>query len=199
MTSLLRAYNSALIRRPLVTQCATAAVLFGAGDLIAQQFVEKKGSNHDIARTTRMTVYGAFFFGPPMTWWYSTLNRISFSSPARALIYRVWLDQGLLTPLAVVYFYGSMCLLEGKIDEAIPRIQTAYVPTLLRNWAVYLPTQALNFAFVPPHLRLVTMCGVSLFWNTYLSVDNARQQKQVASAGDLPSDLKTAAYDTSSL
>lgn len=63
--------------------------------------------------------------------------------------------------------------------------------------AVYLPTQILNFSIVPPHLRLVTICGVSLFWSaflsclcgiggtdvglcedTYLSVANARQQKR---------------------
>ncbi|KXN90232.1 Protein SYM1 [Leucoagaricus sp. SymC.cos] len=183
MASLLRSYNAALIRRPLLTQCVTAAVLFGTGDVIAQQLVEKKGGQHDLHRTARLTVYGAFFFGPPMTAWYSLLNRLKFASPTRGLIYRVWLDQGLLTPVAVAYFYGSMSLLEGKVHEAVPRIQAAYVPTIIRNWAVYIPTQIINFSIVPPHLRLVTVCGVSLFWNTYLSVANAQHQKQLAVEG----------------
>lgn len=187
MASLLRSYNAALIRRPLFIQCVTAAVLFGTGDVIAQQLIEGRGSQHDLTRTTRMTVYGGLFFGPPMTWWYSLLNRIHFASPTRGLIYRVWLDQGILTPIAVAYFYGSMSLLEGKVHEAIPRIQAAYAPTILRNWAVYIPTQIVNFSLVPPQLRLVTVCGVSLFWNTYLSAANAQhQKKQQGEAADLP-------------
>jgi protein Mpv17 len=33
----------------MIAQCATAAVLFGAGDVIAQQAVEKKGKQHDVS------------------------------------------------------------------------------------------------------------------------------------------------------
>lgn len=31
-----------------MTQCATAALLFGAGDVIAQQAVDRKGLDHDV-------------------------------------------------------------------------------------------------------------------------------------------------------
>lgn len=47
-------YSAALIRRPLITQCATAAVLFGTGDVIAQQLVEKKGDKHDVGVCARV-------------------------------------------------------------------------------------------------------------------------------------------------
>ena len=33
----------------MMTQCITAAVLFGAGDVIAQQAVEGKGREHDVS------------------------------------------------------------------------------------------------------------------------------------------------------
>jgi hypothetical protein len=33
----------------MVAQCTTAAVLFGTGDVIAQQAIEKKGSKHDVS------------------------------------------------------------------------------------------------------------------------------------------------------
>jgi len=69
-------------------------------------------------------------------------------------------------------------VLEGKgLGGAADRISHAYVPTLLRNWAVYIPTQVINFAVVPPHLRFVFVGVVSLFWNTYLSSVNAREQR----------------------
>lgn len=36
------------MRRPMATQSVTAAVLFGAGDIVAQQAIEGKGKNHDV-------------------------------------------------------------------------------------------------------------------------------------------------------
>ncbi|EIW74980.1 hypothetical protein CONPUDRAFT_112921 [Coniophora puteana RWD-64-598 SS2] len=177
MASLLRMFNASLIRRPYTAQCATAAVLFGTGDIIAQQAIEKRGKNHDFARTARLTFYGGALFGPAITKWFQVLNRIQFSSPTKAVVYRVWLDQFLLTPGAVAFFFGSMSIMEGKgISGAQERISSAYVPTLLRNWGVFIPTQIINFAIVPPHLRFVVVSVVSLFWNTYLSATNARQQ-----------------------
>ncbi|KAJ7083226.1 hypothetical protein C8R44DRAFT_652312 [Mycena epipterygia] len=180
MASLFRAYNALLIRRPMLTQCATAAVLFGAGDIIAQQAVERKGKEHDFARTARLTFYGGAMFGPAMTKWYQLLNRIQFKSPTKAIVYRVWLDQCVLTPGAVIAFFASMAMLEGKPDQVVPRIGAGYVPTLLRNWAVFVPTQVINFWLVPPHLRFVVVSVVSLFWNTYLSVANAAAKKLAA-------------------
>jgi hypothetical protein len=41
--------STMLIRRPMLAQCGTAAVLFGAGDIIAQQAVEGKGKEHDVS------------------------------------------------------------------------------------------------------------------------------------------------------
>ncbi|KAJ7260580.1 hypothetical protein C8J57DRAFT_1514513 [Mycena rebaudengoi] len=180
MASMFRAYNALLIRRPMIAQCSTAAFLFGAGDIIAQQAVERKGKEHDFLRTARLSFYGGALFGPAMTKWYQLLNRLQFKNPTRGIVYRVWLDQFILTPGAVIFFFGSMALLEGKPEEAVPRIGAAYVPTLLRNWGVFIPTQIINFAFVPPHLRFVVVSVVSLFWNTYLSVANSLAKKESA-------------------
>ncbi|KAF9000092.1 hypothetical protein BDQ17DRAFT_1360096 [Cyathus striatus] len=177
MASLLRAYNALLIRRPMASQCATAGFLFGAGDVVAQQLIEKRGKEHDFLRTARLTFYGGALFGPCMTKWYQFLNRLKFSSPRKALIYRVYLDQLLLTPVAVAFFYGSMATLEARPFEAWDRIKKAYIPTIIRNWAVYVPVQLLNFSLVPPHLRLVFVSVVSLFWNTYLSSANSKYEK----------------------
>lgn len=52
-------YQARLAARPLFTQAVTTSILFGLGDTIAQQAVEKKGaSHHDLARTGRMCLYG---------------------------------------------------------------------------------------------------------------------------------------------
>ncbi|KAG1729961.1 uncharacterized protein EDB91DRAFT_1252840 [Suillus paluster] len=185
MASILRLYNAALIRRPMFAQSVTAAVLFGAGDVIAQQAIERQGKNHDFMRTARLTFYGGAFFGPALTKWYQLLNRIKFPSPTKAVMYRVWLDQAILTPVAVGFFFGTMSILEGKgISGAQDRISTAYTPTLIRNWGVFIPTQIINFAIVPHHLQFVVVSVVSLFWNTYLSAVNASSQHQEAIEAD---------------
>lgn len=55
----LRWYQAKLAQRPFATQVVTTAVLFGAGDCLAQQAVEKKGlAKHDLMRTVRMAGYG---------------------------------------------------------------------------------------------------------------------------------------------
>jgi hypothetical protein len=41
--------SAALIRRPMLAQCATAGFLFGFGDVIAQQLVEGRGKDHDVS------------------------------------------------------------------------------------------------------------------------------------------------------
>ncbi|RXW15711.1 hypothetical protein EST38_g10143 [Candolleomyces aberdarensis] len=220
MASLLRSYNSALLRRPMLVQCVTAAVMFGAGDVIAQQAVEGKGKKHDVISSNsspnvlRWYVHvhtqpylqpsptlnssaptppsrTGCMFGPIITKWYQFLNRLKFASPTKALLYRIYLDQALLTPVGVLFFYGSMSTLEGNWQKAYERIEEAYVPTLVRNWAVFIPTQLINFSVVPPHLRMVTVGFVSLFWNTYLSVANA----PLAAAAQAKALATTAALD----
>ncbi|KAL6305752.1 hypothetical protein BKA93DRAFT_824853 [Sparassis latifolia] len=175
MAALLQSFNAALVRRPMLTQCATSAVLFGSGDVVAQQAFEQKGREHDFARTARLAFYGGAIFGPLLTKWLQLLNRISFASPIKGV---VWMDQTMFTPAVIGIFFGSMTFLEGKgVAQAQERISDAYVPTLVRNWGVFVPAQALNFALVPPHLRFVAVGAVSLFWNSYLSAVNARNAR----------------------
>ena len=69
--------SASLVRRPMLTQCATSLTLFAAGDVVAQQLIEKKGfDKHDVsfraagyppmlsdcvsqfARTARLGFYG---------------------------------------------------------------------------------------------------------------------------------------------
>jgi len=152
--------------------------MFGVGDVIAQQAFEKKGKDHDFIRTARTAFYGGCLFGPLLTKWLQILNRIQFSSPVKAVAYKVYLDQAVFTPGVIGFFFGSMTLLEGKsISDAKDRITKAYVPTLLRNWCVFVPTQVINFAYVPPQYRFFTIGVVALFWNAYLSAVNAKDAR----------------------
>ncbi|KDE06585.1 hypothetical protein MVLG_03081 [Microbotryum lychnidis-dioicae p1A1 Lamole] len=180
MASLLRSYNAALVARPYLAGSATAATLFGAGDVLAQQAVDKKGMNHDVVRTARLALYGGVIFAPVVTRWYQMLEGIKLKSKPALVATRVGLDQFVLTPVLVGVFYTSMALSEGYgIQGAKERVRFAWWPTLQKNWGLFIPVQVANFAIVPAHLRLVLVNVVSLFWNAYLSYANSKSSTTV--------------------
>ena len=41
--------------------------------------------------------------------------------------------------------------------------------SLVANWRVWLPAQLLNYALVPPHLRVLFGNAVSICWNMTLA------------------------------
>lgn len=55
--------SALLIRRPMAAQCGTAALLFGAGDIIAQQAVERKGKEHDVGLVRDYVLLGFQLIG----------------------------------------------------------------------------------------------------------------------------------------
>ncbi|KAH9970541.1 hypothetical protein BGW80DRAFT_1329863 [Lactifluus volemus] len=199
MASLFRSFNKLLLKRPLATQCVTSAVLFASSDIIAQQAIESKGKEHDFSRTARLTFFGGCLFGPPASKWFAFLNRLRFATPTKAVIYRTWLDQTIMAPLVVGWFFTSMSLMEGKGSSGVAdSLKTTYAPTLMRAWCamltsfnrlatlinvtsslssdrmVFTPSQIINFMLVPPQFRFVFIGLVNLIWNTYLSFVNAR-------------------------
>ena len=44
------------------------------------------------------------------------------------------------------------------------------MPTLLKNWAVFLPATFVNLAFLPNELRVLFLNSVFFFWVIYLSL-----------------------------
>ncbi|KZO95523.1 hypothetical protein CALVIDRAFT_537900 [Calocera viscosa TUFC12733] len=182
MASFLGRYNALSLRRPMLTGMVSAAVLFGAGDVLAQQGVERRGlGKHDYIRTLRLSLYGGLIFAPIITRWYRLLERLPPSvtlTPRLGVMLKVGLDQFILTPGIIAVFYTSMALMEGEGGEEVKRrLGEAWAPTLVRNWGVFIPTQLVNFSVVPLHHRLLVVNVVSLFWNTYLSYANAQAQK----------------------
>ena len=166
-------YQSHLRARPFTTQVLTTAVLFTAGDMLAQQAVERRGRAHSWARTARMTAYGGCVFGPAATLWMRALaGRVRTARPATTVAARVALDQLLFTPANLACFLGGMAWLEGA--DVKGRLREAYLPVLRTNWMVWPLVQAVNFAVVPLEHRVLVVNVVALGWNCYLSYMNAK-------------------------
>ncbi|KAL2438858.1 Protein sym-1 [Exophiala dermatitidis] len=174
---MLKWYQARLAKRPLLTQAVTTAVLFGAGDTLAQQAVERKGfKNHDLARTGRMCLYGGFIFGPAATKWYSFLqNKINLRSHNATIAARVLADQTAFATCNMALFLSTMSILEGSNPSE--KLEKSYWPGLKANWVLWPAVQAVNFTVVPLEHRVLVVNIVSLGWNCFLSWLNSSSSK----------------------
>jgi len=177
----IRWYRSMLTKRPIATQVVSTAVLFGAGDIIAQQGFERRGlRKHDYMRTARFTAWGGCFFGPVAVQWYRILDRVRFPGrPNTELLTRVAADQLLFTPVNLVCFFTGMTLLEG--GDPREKLRKSYVETLKNNLMLWSTVQLVNFKFVPLEHRLLVVNIVSLGWNSYLSYVNTKGNEEHSS------------------
>ncbi|KAL1984287.1 hypothetical protein VTN96DRAFT_9245 [Rasamsonia emersonii] len=171
---MLRWYQTKLAARPLLTPSITTAALFGAGDVLAQQLVDRKGfDKHDYARTGRMVMYGGAIFGPAATTWYGILQRnIVLKSTAATIVARVAADQALFTPTHLFCFLSSMSILEG--NDPIEKLQKSFWPTYRANLTLWPAVQLANFSIVPLEHRVLVVNLVSLGWNCFLSLVNSK-------------------------
>ncbi|KAL7423907.1 Protein required for ethanol metabolism [Cryptotrichosporon argae] len=176
MAALFGAYSNFLKRSPMLGNIVSSGVLFATGDVVAQQLVEKKGSQHDLVRTGRIVAWGAGIFAPAVTVWFRTLERLPIRGKWPATLARVGLDQFVFAPCILTGFFTVMTLLEGKDLNAVrEKWRSSFVPTLQTNWMVFIPFQIFNM-FVPLQYRLLAINGVNIPWNAFLSLQNAKSK-----------------------
>ncbi|KAK0562632.1 Protein required for ethanol metabolism [Tilletia horrida] len=151
-------------------KCASAAFLFASGDVIAQQVIEKRGTKHDVWRTSRLAIYGGVLFAPIIIQWFKVLERIQFQSRAATIGAKVAADQLIAAPNIVVLFFGTTTLMAGgSIEDVKQKLRESWWPTVKANWAVWGPVQTVNMGFIPVDQRLLFVNVIALFWNTYLA------------------------------
>ncbi|KAJ5128257.1 hypothetical protein N7448_001974 [Penicillium atrosanguineum] len=173
---MLRWYQSKLAKRPILTASITSAVLFGSGDVLAQQAVDRRGlAKHDFSRTGRMALYGGAVFGPVATKWFSILqHHVVLKSTATTTLARVACDQFLFAPVQLTCFLSSMAIMEGS--SPMEKLKSSWGPAYKANLFVWPFVQGANFAFVPLELRVLVVNVVSLGWNCFLSLMNSDEE-----------------------
>jgi Mpv17 / PMP22 family len=95
----------------------------------------------------------------------------------RALV-QLAVDQTAGSVLINAGFYIFYILLTSAIDGPPPlgigsavqtKLTTEMWPMLKNNWKLWPAANFINFAFVPPHLRLLFSNVVAVGWNSWLS------------------------------
>lgn len=114
------------------------------------------------------------FFQSP---WYAFLNSNWTDEPVfLSTLKRVLSDQLCFSPVSLACFLSYMTIVmeHGDKHAVETKLKTVYLPTLAVNYAVWPAAQFFNFMVVPRALQIPFSSTVGVFWNTYLSLKNAR-------------------------
>ncbi|CAN0386143.1 unnamed protein product [Phaeothamnion confervicola] len=158
------------------------------------------GSGLDLQRMAVFGVVGACYLAPLVHVWYSVLERRIGSGPAaqdtsvRGRLFTsarmVAVDQTLASPVVNAGFLFFFSLFSSvastlasthvvgpgaAVGVAAAKVTTSIAPTLQAAWRIWPIANLINFAFVPPHLRLLFANFVGIFWNIILSTSLAGQ------------------------
>ena len=166
---------------PSTVQLATGAFVMAVGDASTQLAVEG-GQTLDPNRIG----CAAFFNGaisPVLHYWYQFLDRkfpgVSVRALAPKLIANQMVSSPILSPAFVAWSMVSEAWLAGELKDmrgceevglrTYQRVRNDFSTIVSSSLCVWLPANAVNFALVPPHLRIAFMSTVACGWGGFLS------------------------------
>lgn len=108
--------------------------------------------------------------------WYPILNSLyNEDNLFLSTLKRVLTDQLCYSPLSLMAFfvYTTIVMEHGDKEAVKLKLKTAFLQTLVVNYAVWPAAQFINFLFIPRSLQVPFASTVGVFWNAYLSLANA--------------------------
>jgi protein Mpv17 len=164
-----KAYNEMLAKQPLLTKALTSFVGFTAGDILAQNFVEKK-EKYDYARSLRLASFGFLIHGTTGHYFYGMLDSKLPGTKPMTVASKVAIDQVFWNPCFGVMFFTYLGLAEGKTPaQILQKIKADLQMAVMGSWGVWIPAHTVNFAFIPPSQRLLYINTIQIFYNIFLS------------------------------
>jgi len=183
-------YLRKLDEKPIVTTTLSTAGLFTAGDIFAQNLVEKRYTHApwDITRTIRVGAVGLLFMGPSYSVWYRGLDKLIVGSGIKQTLKKVALDQGIMAWVFCAWFVMANAVLSGhNLDAAWSEWTTHRRDIMEANYKLWPAAQILNFTFVPSAHRVLFVNLVSIGWNTFLAWSSHRTHRETPSHSNTPS------------
>jgi len=166
---MLRLYNQALAKKPLLTKQCTACVVIATGDTLCQRFIEKH--ELDYKRTLRMACWGFFFISPTLHLWYKSLDKMLplasmpatmsprqfFKQNFKRIMSRVCVDQLCFAPLVAGAFFAVQTTMTRLFDrylwqeaEVVTDNDTSLTSEIVEKWQQeYLTALKFNYMIWP--------------------------------------------------
>jgi len=179
MASVLQRVNAFSKRRPLLTSMSTGGLLCSAGDFATQIAVENRSLDKlDRKRNATYLLFGALWNGFFLYGIYTRAYPAVFTAAVdrATVIKKTAFDQMIFSPMFTLPCFYSFMGKRGYFrtekmrhwTDGLEHYRQELTPTLLINWAIWVPAQYSNFALVPDHLKLPFICSVSFLWNICL-------------------------------
>lgn len=168
------AYTSALAAAPILTKSATAGVVFGLSDLVAQRI---EGSEYDWCRVAACASVGLCFFGPAAHWWLEALTARWPSSGLRATLIKTLLGQVIFGPAITCVFFASSCVAAGGLAglSALPaKIRADFWGVQVAGVGFWPFVDLVSFRFLRTAYIPLFANACSFVWTVYLSLQAAR-------------------------
>lgn len=130
---------------------------------------------YDFRRLALFMVWG-FVQAILQYYWYPILNSLyNEDNLFLSTLKRVMTDQLCFSPLSLAAFflYSTIVIENGSKADVVHKLKTAYLQTLVVNYAVWPAAQTVNFMLMPKHLQVPFASTVGVFWNAYLSLKGA--------------------------
>lgn len=173
-----RAYNAHAQRRPFAVGTVTTVVKTSAADAFAQLVLEdRSAADFDLKRHGLFCAFGLFYLGGFQYYLYNHLF-VRWCAGITAAVghkgaapVKTFIDQAIHHPFAYFpAFYGLKGAVEGRpLSSTWDRYRAELWDNCKALWTIWVPAQLVNFAFVPRHLRIPYVAGVSFAWTVVLS------------------------------
>ena len=168
---LLKAYDKLLISHPIKTKTITSGFLFGLGDFICQNYIEKQ-EQYNPKRTGYMVIMGTVS-GPIFHCWYGFLSGLKFTqklSPLPSALVSMAIDQTAFAYLYLSFFLFTLNTMESKDPQKALKLREEKIfETLVANWKIWPLAQLINFSLIPTPYRVLWANMVGLAWNVIAS------------------------------
>ncbi|KAF2879609.1 hypothetical protein ILUMI_26560 [Ignelater luminosus] len=172
MGTVLRIYENALRRYPLLTSSIQTSMLMATGDIISQTVIEETSLKKvNLKRTAQFASVGLFLAGPALTTWYRVLAKtFGDKGHTSVVLKKVALDQFVFAPAFIGVFLTALGVVQGKDPQVtVAEVKKNYLDVVISNYKLWPWVQLGNFYLVPLRYQVLVVQLVAILWNTYLS------------------------------
>ncbi|KAG5176223.1 hypothetical protein JKP88DRAFT_282915 [Tribonema minus] len=188
-------------RWSVIASTPTYSTFEGDNEAIAEAARHQEGGRWwhavDLKRTLTFTALNGIMFVPSAHYWYQILaSAVDGMDHTASAFLKTALDQFVFTPVFMAMFFCAMMIVEGQSANIGKKLSHDYLPTLVRNWGVWIPAQLINFRtmgreslhmltdtlpsdeaqlfsgtmrLIPLPYEVVWVNAVGLFWNAVMS------------------------------
>ncbi|KAG5895518.1 hypothetical protein JTB14_009228 [Gonioctena quinquepunctata] len=129
----------------------------------------KLEKRYDYGRMGRMFIVG-LGLGPIHHYYYVWIAKRWPARSAKIISWKILLDQVIMSPICISFFFYGMGALENKpISETTREFKEKFKSVYLVDWMIWPPTQFINFYYIPVIYQVIYINAITMLYNVFLS------------------------------